>query len=249
MGATVSLRKWSLKLYLPSRWRGVAKLIYAFRDFYEPELNSLSRYLPPGGIFVDVGANYGIYTLVAARIVGPSGRVLSFEPASEAHNILLQNIALNGLSNVSTYRCALSEKHCSAVLYQYPDPSRNSFVRTAEVRGREAIIVRTLDEVSAELDLDRLDYLKIDTEGADALVLRGAKHTIEKYRPVIQFEHLRAQAGQLGITDAEIIKFFVSMNYEVFDLSKHAAIDASSSHRKDMALQEGNVLAIPKEKL
>src|SRR5437016_1440902 len=76
--ATVHLRRSGVRMYLPPNWRGVAKLIYAFRDNYEPELAYLERVLSPGKVFVDAGANFGIYTLLASRLEGGAGRSIPF---------------------------------------------------------------------------------------------------------------------------------------------------------------------------
>jgi hypothetical protein len=77
-----------IKLSLPPLWRGVSKLVYTFREDYEPELSLLDRFIPSGGGIVDVGANFGIYSLVASRLVGDTGHVHAFEPAQAAFDQL-----------------------------------------------------------------------------------------------------------------------------------------------------------------
>ena len=83
-GAIAHLQRWDLDMYLPPNWRGVEKLIFTFRDHYEPELGYLEKILSPGMTFVDAGACYGIYSLAASRLVGLEGRVLAFEPKARA---------------------------------------------------------------------------------------------------------------------------------------------------------------------
>src|SRR6266550_7977529 len=106
----VNLRKWNVRMFLPPKWRGIGRLIFAFREHYEPELTYLEKVLSPGKTFIDAGANFGVYTLVAGKIVGETGRVLAFEPSVQSFPVLHHNIALNGLMNASAYRLALSEK-------------------------------------------------------------------------------------------------------------------------------------------
>ena len=79
-------------MLLATRWRGVEKLIFVFRENYESELAFLESALLPGKTFVDVGANSGIYALAASRIVGPSGRVIAFEPSLQSFPTLKTNI-------------------------------------------------------------------------------------------------------------------------------------------------------------
>jgi hypothetical protein len=72
----VPLKHFNIDMFLPAEWHGIAKLVFAFREQYEPELALLPRFLSPGSVFLDVGANYGIYSLVASRIVGGQGSSL-----------------------------------------------------------------------------------------------------------------------------------------------------------------------------
>src|SRR6266480_962060 len=101
--AIIDLRNWGVRMFLPPNWRGVAKLIYAFRDYYEPELAYLEKLLAPGKVFVDAGANFGIYTAMASKTVGEAGRVISFEPSARAFPVLQQNIVLNDFKNVLAF--------------------------------------------------------------------------------------------------------------------------------------------------
>src|SRR5262252_8984864 len=84
-----------LVLQLLPEWHGSAKLIFTFRDDFEPDLATLESFLPSGAVMVDVGANYGIYSLAASRLVGGSGSVFAFEPARSTFSLLERNIALN----------------------------------------------------------------------------------------------------------------------------------------------------------
>src|SRR5271155_4630281 len=71
--AIINLREWDARMFLQPEWRGMAKLVFAFRERYEPELSYLKMILAPGNTFIDVGANIGIYTLAASKIVGETG--------------------------------------------------------------------------------------------------------------------------------------------------------------------------------
>jgi hypothetical protein len=138
--AIIRLRPWDLMLQLPSRWRGVAKLAYAFRERYEPELVILDRLVGPGQVAVDVGASYGIYTCILARLVGPTGRVYAFEPAAEAEAVLRRNVERNGLGWVEVHQLACGHASGSGVLHHEPDPSRNWLAASGE--GEEVAVVR-----------------------------------------------------------------------------------------------------------
>ena len=178
-------------MLLPARWKGVEKLIFVFRENYESELKYLEAILSSGETFVDVGANIGIYTLAGSRIVGRSGRVIAFEPSVQSFPILRENICLNGLTNVQAFRVALLDKTGDAFLYHGEDPGKNSFGSDpyAERRG-EMVEARSLDEALDLASIQSVDVIKIDVEGAEELVLLGAKRVVHAHRPIVLFELL-----------------------------------------------------------
>src|ERR1700758_1658936 len=80
---TVELPRWNVRMFFPAQRKGFGKFIFAFREYYEPELAYLEKILSPGKCFVDVGANFGVYTLVGGKLVGDRGRVFAFEPTAQ----------------------------------------------------------------------------------------------------------------------------------------------------------------------
>jgi FkbM family methyltransferase len=155
---------------------------------YEPHVAAaLDRLVPEGGTVVDVGANVGYHTLRAAVRVGSAGRVLAVEANPENARLLAATIARNRLANVDLLPLALADRrghlhfgsHVGSNGGVLPDDP------TALVSGRGTVVpcIR-LDE----LGLERCDVMKIDVEGAEALVVAGATTTIERCRPAIVME-------------------------------------------------------------
>jgi len=200
--ATVKLVPWGVRFFLPARWQGAGTtIIFAVGAQYERELTYLHRFLTPGMVVVDGGASCGIYTVVAARLIGASGRVLSFEPGAESFSVLKKNIQLNRLANVQAHCAALSDRDGTAQLYHH-EHGPNSFSlghpeRTA-IRS-EQVATLSLDEVFRKEDASRLGFIKLDVEGAEELVLRGAEGIIAKSSPTILFEVNTAATKQLGL--------------------------------------------------
>jgi FkbM family methyltransferase len=154
----VILPRWDVRMYLPAEWRGFPKLMFAFREMYEPELCYLEKLLSPGMTFVDVGACYGIYTLVASKLVGSGGRVIAFEPTARSYSVLQENIRLNGLGNVGTYQLAISNRPGTSKFYHSPDSSRNSLGATQESVGPpEEVEAKTLDTIPGSTRPVRID--------------------------------------------------------------------------------------------
>lgn len=159
--------------------------IYTMGTWEATSIATIRRLLPAGGTAVDVGANIGFMTLHMADCVGAAGRVFSFEPTSWAFERLGANLALNDMRQVSAERAGLSdhEAHHEEVLvpYSYPLVGDRPFMK-------DSIVLRRLDRYFEEQPIERLDFIKCDTDGWEAHVLRGAEATLRRFRPAILLE-------------------------------------------------------------
>lgn len=143
---------------------------------YEPRLTAFAKkVIKPGTTAVDVGAHIGYYTTLFAELVGPSGRVLAFEPEEQNLQRLRLNTAACG--NVTVYPCAVSDQTGMTSLYVSAGNSGDH--RTHQTAGRVAAEVPTmrLDDVP-DLKTSCIDFLKIDAQGAETAILRGARDVI-----------------------------------------------------------------------
>lgn len=238
--ATVKLRNWGVRMFLPPEWRGIAKLAFVFRERYERELLLLQKLLSPGMTFVDAGACYGIYTLAASKIVGSAGSVLAFEPAPRAFRILQKNVSLNSLPNVTAYSLALTTSSGKALLYRHPNVGcdslgkDDSFTSTSEV-----IATESLDSVLGKTLVSRVDVIKIDVQGAEEWVLRGATEVLNSNHPVVIFEVYPPCAAPLHLSPRGAWDFLASLGYEFF------VADSCGKLRKQLVPPtDGNVVAI-----
>ena len=237
--AIAHLQRWDVDMHLPANWRGVEKLIFAFREHYEPELGYLQKILSPGMTFVDAGACYGIYTLAASKIVGKEGRVLSFEPASRAFPVLQKNIGLNHLTNVLAYRLALTDRKGKAWLYHHPNVGCDSLGRDYSfTESGEEIATETLDAMLRDASINHVDVIKMDVQGAEELVLRGANAIIHSQHPVIIFEVYPEGPPALGLSPFGAWDFLQSLGYEFF------VVDRSQSLQRETTPPNGNAIAI-----
>ncbi|ONI67526.1 methyltransferase FkbM [Kribbella sp. ALI-6-A] len=184
----VDVRRQGVRLRLDLRDNLQAVLYYAGR--YEPATaRFLAGELRAGDVFLDVGANIGVHTLGAALRMRDlsSGRVIAFEPADDALAKLQQAAERNGLGElIETVQAALGDSTRDAVLradsrYDVADTGVRSLVGDGEV-VQQVPVVR-LDDWSRAHDLTRLDVMKLDVEGSELAVLRGAAHTMTRLRP------------------------------------------------------------------
>lgn len=165
--------------------------IYIFRDTLEPELEHLEQFLPPGGVFLDIGGNTGIYTVKAAQFFRAQhgGTVITIEPLPEMLAILEENVRANGFDNVRLRSFCLGAQPGAAEFWiNFNRPASSSLVGRDPTAQRVSTLVFRLDDVFPLEKLDRLDYVKIDVEGAEEQVLAGARATLKKFRPIIQLE-------------------------------------------------------------
>ncbi|MDY0873795.1 FkbM family methyltransferase [Dongia rigui] len=174
-------------------------------DWFEDEAPFVRQLLRPGERVIDIGANYGIYSLTAARAVGAAGQVWSFEPASQTAAHLTRSIAANGFQNVSVIQAALSNREGEAQLGLSGQSELNSLQGSAQ--GSETVALTTLDLWAAANDWPAIDFVKLDAEGEEPNVIRGGHAFLKRASPLIMFEikhgaklnlALKAQFEELG---------------------------------------------------
>jgi FkbM family methyltransferase len=140
-----------------------------------------------GEIFIDIGAHVGKYTLQVATIVGNEGLVIALEPHPENWQVLLKAISLNKLRNIVVLNVAAWERDCKLNIF-IGDESGHHSAKQNRGLGYIEVEARAVDNIVEELNLKRVDWLKIDVEGAELEVLKGLKNTLTKYAPKVIVE-------------------------------------------------------------
>lgn len=162
--------------------------VYIWRDSLEPELAALSSFLRPGMCFIDVGANVGVYAIKAAKDVGENGLVIAVEPFIESAFQLSRNVQANGLQNLRLRNCCVGRSTGHLRLYlNGGKPNSFGTLRIGDPKSLSVFCI-SLDDLCQWEQIERLDYLKIDAEGAEAMIIEGACGAIKRFRPVIQLE-------------------------------------------------------------
>lgn len=141
-------------------------------------VSTLKKYLSPGAVFVDVGANEGYFSVLASALVGASGRVVAIEPQSRLQTVLQQNFELNGCSNIKLISTAISDAENTAELYLTPDTNTGASGLSRGTRYRlptETVQTTTLLKLIADQQLEQIDLMKMDIEGFEYEALLGAE--------------------------------------------------------------------------
>jgi FkbM family methyltransferase len=199
-------------------------------DFEQAEQAFVHNYLRPGDIFIDVGANIGLFTLIAAKAVGRKGRVYAFEPSPVTHKRLLENIDVNKFRNVESFQIALSDTEEDRVLTTSLDGygAWNSLAQpTAGQQFKQEIAQCTSwDKFSLEHDLlGKVTLMKIDVEGWEFFALQGAKQTLSQPNaPDLMIEFTETNAQSAGTSCTAVYNLLNEYGYTMYtiDPEKHA---------------------------
>lgn len=157
-------------------------------NWFEDEIVFLCACLGAGSRIVDIGANYGLYSLSLAEIAGPAGRVWSIEPASQTAAYLRKSVEVNELGNVTVIQKALSNRPGTARLSVEANSELNSISRGATGGATEEVELDTLDSLAAAHGWKEIDFLKLDAEGEEERILEGGAEFLRTADPLVMFE-------------------------------------------------------------
>lgn len=218
-----------------------------FFGSYEPEVrDQFKRWLRPGDVAIDVGANVGWHTLLMANLVGPAGRVYAFEPNETTRTRLLTAIDINALTQVVVDPRAASEAP-GIVGFRAPVAGDlwDGTGRLIDDRASAGTQIEcvSLDAFAADWGIDRLALVKIDVEGWELSVLRGARRVLDALRPGLVFEYDPKYVSRCGGSGADLTRYLADRSYVVFALKPRrkpkrvTGLDGAG----------GNFLAVPRE--
>lgn len=193
------------------------------------EMIFMKNYLQPEMTFVDIGGNQGEFTLLAAKKL-TNGKVLTFEPVSDYFQRLKNNVQLNRFNNVTLFQLGLSNQKGELPIYTSlaTDIHRgsvhdglSSLYKTDE-RGVLQQVIK-LDVFDDLVDLNRLDFIKIDVEGAELFALKGAEKHIRKFLPDILIEISETTYSAAGYSTKEMLNYLQSFGYEPYKIKRGIA--------------------------
>jgi FkbM family methyltransferase len=182
--------------------------------FWEPHVERvLRRFLAPGSVFVDIGANVGWHTALASSAVGVDGQVYAVEPNPDNARLIAHTIERNRLSNVHLVPIALSESTGFAA-FRSAIGSNGGFLNHDERDSLDPSVTIVPTIRFDDLHIPRVDVVKIDVEGAEPIVFRGATETIERDHPIIIFEFSCEMTERVsGVAPRDHLKMFESFGY------------------------------------
>jgi FkbM family methyltransferase len=214
------------RFYVPSLREPVAQALL-LDGVYEPDvLALLCRHVRPGGTFVDVGANVGCFTVPMAQRVGPSGRVLAVEASPEVFPYLRRNVERNGCAGVGLVQAAAAGADGGSVPFFVAPEAKFGMGTRTPLPGMAPVQVptRSLDGLAAEHGLTRVDAIKVDVEGHEADVFRGARALLTaKPSPVVVFEFLDWAEQHATGRPGEAQEMLMDLGYTIWRLEAFPA--------------------------
>ena len=221
-------------------------------DYESVETAFVKRYVRPGMAAVDAGANLGWFTVHLALLVGADGRVDAFEPRSDLLDLLNKTVAENGLTNVTTHHFALASQNADGqVIWSAHDvnPGGTNLVSSdfaaPGVTG-QSVAVRTLDTCVSH----HVHFVKIDVEGSELLVFKGAQRLLTKDRPLILVEINPSNLMRTsGVSAAEFGQFVEKLGYCLYEIAADGSYGRQLPAAELSAIETlVNVAMVPKER-
>jgi len=219
---------------------------------FEPaECKLVMKFLKPGMVFFDVGANLGQYTLLAAQRVGIEGQVHSFEPSPRMFAELEFNVALNNFTDICVLnRVAVSDKPGTAKLSRY-EPGKEVFGSLGSHTRKEGAIIGyydietiTLDEYVVKTGISHIDLIKMDIEGAEFLALRGGERILSGTEaPAIILEMADINTVGFGYKATKIWDYLEMLGYRMYCIDKHGRISGLAKQPLDFSKAQ-NLMAL-----
>jgi FkbM family methyltransferase len=213
------------------------------------DLRFLWTHLQPGMTFLDIGAHHGLYSILAAKKMGRTGRIVAFEPSARERDRMQLNLRCNKIDFVTVEPYALAAHEGLAPLAVVVDgySTMNSLRPPADHVAKQVIVnTISLDAYLIQNCVENVDFLKIDTEGGEVEAFRGARTLLSHIRPLIICEVLDQVTRAWGYAAAEIMSLLRTYDYEWFDIVSNGDL---FPHRPKKDYAEGrNYLAVPCEK-
>jgi FkbM family methyltransferase len=212
-------------------------------------MSFVSRILRNGMTVLDIGAHHGLYTLLASKRVGRSGMVIAFEPSPRESKRLKRHIQVNKCRNVRIESVALGASRGQANLFlvQGSEDYCNSLRPPAVQAQTESISVpiTTLDDFLVKANVGTVHFVKLDVEGAELDVLRGAVELLQATpRPVLMVEVYDVRTEPWGYKAQDIVKFLHHVDYEWFELAGDRMLQPI---KPDESVYDANLIAVPRE--
>jgi FkbM family methyltransferase len=232
----------------------IAEFLVVQRFFERIEMALTAAYLRPGMKVIDVGANIGVYSILAQQRVGETGRIWAFEPSSESYRRFLKNISLNNCCRVQPIQLALSDRSDTSFVLR-SDPGFGDAYRyllpaqEATGAGGEIVPVLALDRYASQNGITNVDFIKVDVEGREYMVFAGARELLASSpNVVVMFESDPGWCARAGCRQQDSFELFRKLDFQLHawdSQNRKWTTDESSLLRASTVWASRNLQALP----
>jgi FkbM family methyltransferase len=207
---------------------------------WEPKVTDfIYETLNEGDVFLDIGANIGYFSLLGAKCVGDSGKVVAFEPIPSLVNQIKSSVKENNIFNIDLINKACGDKEGSMVLTKYDHNIGKSSLINTEEEGNSTEVINVLTIDSFCKYFERINLIKLDVEGFEPEVLMGAKQTLRRLKPIIIFEF--APKRMLKKTDGDektknLFKLLDGLGYELESIKGEKIINTTAFTQRQISI-------------
>ena len=212
----------------------LTNLYRAFRPFRHPGARLMRRVLiPRGGVVLDIGANIGRFTALAAKAVGAKGRVYSFEPVPMVLRALHTMVRLRGLAQVTIVECALGDRNGTATINIPLKDGWKPLVPIAHLSGEAEpsalslpIAVERLDDLCEARGIEHVDFIKCDTEGGEFAAFSGGMNCLARDLPTVVCEIAESYLARQDVAPSAVFGIFTLLGYHCYAIELNGTLTA-----------------------
>ena len=227
-----------VQMYLNPEDRVITETMRSSGIWEPNETHWFVKSMRPGDVVVDAGANVGYYTILASKLVGPTGRVYAFEPDPTAFALLERNVRLNGAGNVVAEQKALSNANTTLELFIAGDNKGDDRIYQPEGENRPSIkvpAVRLDDYLRGKVE--HVDFVKMDTQGAEGVIIEGMEETLRANPQLAMIvEYWPSGLAGLGSDPAALVKRLRTADFRFWDLGGYAGGPSKMTELDDATL-------------
>ena len=202
--------------------------LYFVGKYEAAEIKFVKDNVTNGNVFIDIGANIGLYSLTASQSVKKSGKVIAFEPFLNNYKLFKNNIAFNGFTNIIVENQAISDSNKQITLFYNTKDDNLGMASSylSEYTHSEMINAISLDQYVADHKIAAVDFVKIDIEGGEYIALIGMKNILSNCNPILLIEMDEGILSSTPYRKEDIIGYLNGFGYEMFYIDDHGKLSS-----------------------
>lgn len=217
----------AFKLHLDPADHEISRTLWFEGAWANGEVALMAKYVRPGSVAIDLGANIGCHTLPLSTFVGPTGQVLAFEPTPQTYRILSRNLESNGITNVLAVPIAASDSWGQVTMHisaRNKGANSMAFQNLADGTAQISVPAACVDDLIDQWMPNKVvSFIKADIQGAEGLAFAGMRRLVERSRPAILTEFSAGAIRHVGGNPEALLQWFEQLDYQFYVMASDGA--------------------------